>query len=197
MATSQAVLQQLPFLRRYARALSGSQNSGDAYVAATLEALIAKPEVLDSASSSRVGLYRLFTKIWNSVPVNGTSALQITLTNPNGGTVTNYYLNSLQDAAVGTTAKGPGVSNHTTYGIDYMATIKAMGGATIRMIAADSNCSMIKNCGPTVNDGSVCTKPIIMSNIEPTAVTANPTFSFQTAYNGQWIVMTVKSVTSP
>lgn len=71
MSTSQAVLQQLPFLRRYARALSGSQTSGDAYVAATLEALIASSQVLDSASSSRVGLYRLFTKIWNSVPVNG------------------------------------------------------------------------------------------------------------------------------
>ncbi len=71
MSTSQAVLQQLPFLRRYARALSGSQASGDAYVAATLEALIANPQVIDSTSSSRVGLYRLFTKIWNSVPVNG------------------------------------------------------------------------------------------------------------------------------
>jgi DNA-directed RNA polymerase specialized sigma24 family protein/CheY-like chemotaxis protein len=71
LSTSQAVLQQLPFLRRYARALSGSQGSGDAYVAATLEALIANPQVIDSASSSRVGLYRLFTKIWNSVPVNG------------------------------------------------------------------------------------------------------------------------------
>jgi len=71
LSTSQAVLQQLPFLRRYARAMSGSQGSGDAYVAATLEALIANPQVIDSASSSRVGLYRLFTKIWNSVPVNG------------------------------------------------------------------------------------------------------------------------------
>ncbi len=71
LSTSQAVLQQLPFLRRYARALSGSQASGDAYVAATLESLIASPQILDSGSSSRVALYRLFTKIWNSVTVNG------------------------------------------------------------------------------------------------------------------------------
>ncbi|MGB6534576.1 MAG: response regulator [Xanthobacteraceae bacterium] len=71
MSTSQAVLQQLPFLRRYARAVSGSQTSGDAYVAATLESLIASPKILDSGSSSRVALYRLFTKIWNSVSVNG------------------------------------------------------------------------------------------------------------------------------
>ena len=71
LSTSQAVLQQLPFLRRYARAVSGSQASGDAYVAATLESLIASPQVLDSGSSSRVALYRLFAKIWNSVSVNG------------------------------------------------------------------------------------------------------------------------------
>ena len=71
MSTSQAVLQHLPFLRRYARALSGSQASGDAYVAATLESLIASPKILDSGPNPRVALYRLFTKIWNSVPVNG------------------------------------------------------------------------------------------------------------------------------
>jgi len=71
LTTSQTVLQQLPFLRRYARALSGSQASGDAYVAATLESLIASPHLLDGRSSSRVALYRLFTKIWNSVAVNG------------------------------------------------------------------------------------------------------------------------------
>ena len=70
MSTSQAVLQHLPFLRRYARALTGSQASGDAYVAATVESLIASPKMLDSSGNKRVALYRLFTKIWNSVPVN-------------------------------------------------------------------------------------------------------------------------------
>jgi len=64
-------MQQLPCLRRYARALSGSQASGDAYVAAALESLIASPQIMESGSSSRVALYRLFTKIWNSVPING------------------------------------------------------------------------------------------------------------------------------
>jgi DNA-directed RNA polymerase specialized sigma24 family protein/CheY-like chemotaxis protein len=61
----------LPFLRRYARALTGNQASGDAYVAATLESLIASPKILESGPSQRVALYRLFTKIWNSVAVNG------------------------------------------------------------------------------------------------------------------------------
>jgi DNA-directed RNA polymerase specialized sigma24 family protein len=58
-------------LRRYARALTGSQSSGDAYVATTLEALIEDPSALEQGSSTRVALYRLFTKIWNSVPLNG------------------------------------------------------------------------------------------------------------------------------
>ncbi|HET8544367.1 MAG TPA: sigma factor-like helix-turn-helix DNA-binding protein, partial [Pseudolabrys sp.] len=71
MSTSQAVAQHLPYLRRYARALSGSQSSGDAYVAATLEALVEDPKVLDSGLSTRIALYRLFAKIWNSVGVNG------------------------------------------------------------------------------------------------------------------------------
>jgi len=93
--------------------------------------------------------------------------------------------------------QGPGVSNHTTYGIDYTASIKAQGGATIRLVAADKNCSMIKNCGPTQNDGNTCAAPIILSNIETDAKTLNPTFDFTKAYNGQWIVMTVKGVTSP
>ena len=71
MSTSQSVAQHLPYLRRYARALSGSQPSGDAYVAATLEALVQDPKVLDDNASTRIALYRLFTKIWNSVALNG------------------------------------------------------------------------------------------------------------------------------
>ncbi|MEI7805853.1 MAG: response regulator [Hyphomicrobiales bacterium] len=70
MSTSQAVAQHLPYLRRYARALAGNQSSGDAYVAATLEALIEDPSVLEKDTSTRIGLYRLFSKIWNSVALN-------------------------------------------------------------------------------------------------------------------------------
>lgn len=72
MSASQAVAQHLPYLRRYARALAGSQQSGDAYVAAALEALIEDPTVVRDAAAPRVALYHLFTKIWNSVAVNGT-----------------------------------------------------------------------------------------------------------------------------
>ncbi len=71
MSTSQAVVQHLPFLRRYARALTGNQASGDSYVAATLESIIAGPKIIESVPNQRVALYKLFTKIWNSVALNG------------------------------------------------------------------------------------------------------------------------------
>ena len=71
MTAAQTVSKYLPFLRRYARALTGSQSSGDAYVAATLETLVKDPDLLNSASHPKVALFHVFTSIWNSVPVNG------------------------------------------------------------------------------------------------------------------------------
>src|ERR1700744_1720577 len=70
MSRSQLVAEHLPLLRRYARAFTGNQASGDAYVAAMLEALLQDPALLDERHGPRVGLFRLFTKIWNSVSLN-------------------------------------------------------------------------------------------------------------------------------
>jgi len=70
MSKAHAVAQHLPYLRRYARALTGSQASGDAYVAATLEALVKDPHLLESSYPPRVTLFQLFSTIWNSLSVN-------------------------------------------------------------------------------------------------------------------------------
>jgi len=56
----------LAFLRRYARALTGSQSSGDAHVRAALEAAIADRSALDAGLPSRVALYKLFHTVWGS-----------------------------------------------------------------------------------------------------------------------------------
>ena len=56
----------LPYLRRYARALTGSQRSGDAYVRASLEALVAGEKELATDTTPRVALYHLFHVIWAS-----------------------------------------------------------------------------------------------------------------------------------
>ncbi|GJD48821.1 Phyllosphere-induced regulator PhyR [Methylobacterium crusticola] len=71
MSTAQLVVQHLPYLRRYARALTGSQVAGDAYVAATLETLVNEPETLGRSTNVKADLFRVFTRIWNSLSVNG------------------------------------------------------------------------------------------------------------------------------
>lgn len=70
MPYSDAIAQHLPFMRRYARALTGRQSSGDAYVAAALEAILADREVVSDQGNLRLGLYKVLTRIWNSVDLN-------------------------------------------------------------------------------------------------------------------------------
>jgi DNA-directed RNA polymerase specialized sigma24 family protein/CheY-like chemotaxis protein len=56
----------LPYLRRYARALTGSQSSGDAFVRATLEAALADESLRAALADGRVPLYKAFTRLWSS-----------------------------------------------------------------------------------------------------------------------------------
>jgi CheY-like chemotaxis protein len=62
---SQALAPHLPLLRRYARALTGGQLSGDAYVRACLQAIVDDPSVLARDIHPKVALYRLFHAIWS------------------------------------------------------------------------------------------------------------------------------------
>jgi len=66
MALAQDVARNLPFLRRYARALTGSQSTGDAFVSATLEAALADDALRESLAGGRIPLYRAFNKVWSS-----------------------------------------------------------------------------------------------------------------------------------
>jgi CheY-like chemotaxis protein len=70
MSIAQAIGPHIPYLRRFARALTGSQESGDAYVAALLESLIEDQSIIGDMSNSRVALYRAFCSFWQSVDVN-------------------------------------------------------------------------------------------------------------------------------
>lgn len=56
----------LPYLRRFSRALTGSQSTGDTYVRTALEALAAGEAAIDSALSPKSALYKMFLGIWNS-----------------------------------------------------------------------------------------------------------------------------------
>jgi DNA-directed RNA polymerase specialized sigma24 family protein len=70
MNISREIAPHLPYLRRFARALCGSQKSGDAYVVATLEALVADIDAFPSNMSAKVGLYHLFMRSWTSIALN-------------------------------------------------------------------------------------------------------------------------------
>ncbi len=69
MSLGQELAPHLPFLRRYARALTGTQAHGDAFVRATLEAIVAAPEAFPRDVDPRLGLYRTFHAIWSSANI--------------------------------------------------------------------------------------------------------------------------------
>ncbi len=69
MSIGAEVAAHLPFLRRYARALTGSQSTGDAFVRAALEAALADDELAQSLRGGRVPLYRLFNTLWASAHI--------------------------------------------------------------------------------------------------------------------------------
>lgn len=68
----------IPYLRRFARAMTGSQTSGDTFAAAALEALLVDRSILDGMDT-KTGLFKVLYGIWASAgaPVEeGESGLQ-------------------------------------------------------------------------------------------------------------------------
>jgi CheY-like chemotaxis protein len=70
MTLAQDVASYLPLLRRYARALTGYQKSGDSYVALLLETIVTDPASVKGAKDLRIALYRTLSRLWTSVPIN-------------------------------------------------------------------------------------------------------------------------------
>ncbi|MFG1379545.1 response regulator [Xanthobacter autotrophicus] len=68
---SNSLVKQLPFLRRYTRALVGSQAAGDLLVQNTLQAILDRKVAVDAAVSPRVALYKAFHEVWNRQPQGG------------------------------------------------------------------------------------------------------------------------------
>ena len=61
---AQDIARQLPYLRRYARALAGSQKVGDGLVRDCLERLLTGTAKLDPSAGVKPSLYRLLTQRW-------------------------------------------------------------------------------------------------------------------------------------
>jgi hypothetical protein len=108
-----------------------------------------------------------------------------------------YYLNALGNS-------NPKIAEaHFSYLIDYVATFPVQGGAMVRFLADDSNCSAIKNCDAASTDGSGGTghcNPITVPNVTAMPPATGETFvpatalPFSQPYNGQFVVMTIQSV---
>lgn len=66
-----SLVRQLPFLRRYARALVGSQSAGDQLVQDTLQSILDGRVTIDPQVSPRVALYKAFHAVWDRRPAGG------------------------------------------------------------------------------------------------------------------------------
>jgi DNA-directed RNA polymerase specialized sigma24 family protein/CheY-like chemotaxis protein len=69
MSLAVALKPEIPYLRRFARALTGNQRAGDEYVLATLETMVNSADAPGDLGP-RIALYRVFLKIWSPVPIN-------------------------------------------------------------------------------------------------------------------------------
>jgi CheY-like chemotaxis protein/DNA-directed RNA polymerase specialized sigma24 family protein len=68
MAAGQEITPHIPYLRRFGRALTGSQESGDACVYTALEAILADPSIIRGGKTPRSSLYRIFLSQWEMSP---------------------------------------------------------------------------------------------------------------------------------
>lgn len=66
MSIAREIARHLPYLRRFSRALCGTQAGGDAYVMATLEALVADSSGFRRDLPARNALYKIFLAHWSS-----------------------------------------------------------------------------------------------------------------------------------
>lgn len=65
---SEEILRNIPYLRRFARALTGSQRRGDAFIRLALEGLLADRSNVAAAKDIKVYLYRTFVSIIQHLP---------------------------------------------------------------------------------------------------------------------------------
>jgi CheY-like chemotaxis protein/DNA-directed RNA polymerase specialized sigma24 family protein len=76
MTVSVTIARHIPMLRRFARAVTGSQASGDAYALATIEVIASGEMPVAQNGDARRDLFTAFVRVWGSRPVNGVSVAE-------------------------------------------------------------------------------------------------------------------------
>lgn len=69
MSLSMRIAPHLPYLRRFSRAVTGSQTAGDASVAAVLEALVSDITLFPEGSSDRAAVFKLFCTLFDTIRI--------------------------------------------------------------------------------------------------------------------------------
>jgi len=67
---SEKIVENLRYLRRYARALLGSQQTGDTYVRICLEDLLQEPDRISATGDVRLQLFHLFHDVWSRAGIH-------------------------------------------------------------------------------------------------------------------------------
>jgi DNA-directed RNA polymerase specialized sigma24 family protein/CheY-like chemotaxis protein len=135
MSLREVIGAELPFLRRYARALTGSQSLGDAAVRETIEALIEAPDAFDSTKPPREELFRLFQHVW---PASSIGTVEVT---SRDGSVASLPISARQTLLL-TAVEG--------FSEIEAANILSMDIAKVRDHLAESRIAMINALGGTV-----------------------------------------------
>ncbi len=74
MSLSMRIAAHLPYLRRFSRALTGSQTVGDAYVAGVLEALIADISLFPTHADDRINTFQLYCRVFSTISIDETAS---------------------------------------------------------------------------------------------------------------------------
>ena len=114
-----------------------------------------------------------------------------------GMTPDTYFLNSVdlnENPHTNTTT-----TQHATFPISYMQTVKIYGGGMITFTTFDSNCVQVMNCGTKAqNTGNNCsshfTVPLTGAMPQPPASFTQPYTSGSGEQYGQWVFIDVTSV---
>ena len=70
MSIATRIAPHLPFLRRFARAVTGSQKSGDSFVESILESLISDISLFPTCSDDRLALYKLAISLFDTIKID-------------------------------------------------------------------------------------------------------------------------------
>ncbi len=132
---SDLVAAELPYLRRYARALTGSQSRGDKYTVATLEAILKDRSPFENADPIKVSLFKCFHSIWTTTGQPLTEP-EDSLRSRAHGLLANLTPNSREALLLRTIED---------FGLNHIATIMRIDADNVRDLITTANAELVNS----------------------------------------------------